>query len=127
MCVHISPEPYEKRRLYMRRRVHTGAVDEVTVLVDELADVSPGTVERVIQSSVIDVTAELVDDKWAMLMTTTDWMVKAGAALSRSIAQCGGNAPLLLSRVLLPAHNPAIRRRNEQWQAAMRASQADSE
>ena len=103
VCVRVSPAPYITRTLFLTQH---DSKHEVEVLVDELEDVDP----------------ERVSDPLAMLMTTTEWLVKAAAGLSLVIKRFGGNAPMRLSRALMPEHNEWIAKRNKAWRdAAARA------
>ena len=140
VCVSVSPD-HVQRRLFLKCTSST----DITVLCDEVAELDPGADGRVMWRA--HIILDRVGDRDAMLMVTTEWIVKAAAALSRSIAACGGHAPLRLAKVpmlcshavivllrarqciqaLLPEHNAAVRRRNEAWRAALDAASRDPE
>lgn len=55
------------------------------------------------------------DDVLAMLMTTTEWLVKAAGHLTLDVARGGGNAKFQVHELLTEKANPWVRQRNQRW------------
>ena len=123
------------RSLVLRTRTGT----DIPILTDTLSELDPELVTYVLLLLVAmtwsgigmirstwhrDINTRVLRDRSpeAMLMTTTEWLVKAAAGFTRAFTRLGCSAPLLLPRALTAAGNPFVAERNRAWQRIREAA-----